>query len=176
MSDVLVRSLAVVLACVFLWAAASKVVLRSQWVASLGVYGLGGAGARAVAWVVPLVETMVAGALLVMPVRAAAAAYLATLGIFSLGLLRARLRRGARLPCGCFGRTKERDYRVLLARNGVLGLLAGVIMVRGGERSILAGANLPGAGEVLPAVLVASGLVVVGWTLIQVGTLFRNGK
>jgi hypothetical protein len=141
------------LGAVFAWAALSKVVRFRRWRADMETYRLPGEQALAVA--VPLAEGAVP--LLALTGRPVAAALVA-LGLlagFSFAILRARRLAGDRLPCGCFGGTTRRDFRLLLARNGALALLAA---------AALADRTPPWEGarpaEALPLALVAVALLL----------------
>jgi hypothetical protein len=107
--------------------------------------------------------------------RAGAALAVALLAAFSLVVLRGRSRQGEKLPCGCFGRSRERDYRTMLLRNALLGLLAAVVLLSEREGSALAGVSLPDGAELFPALLVAIGVLVAAWTGYQLMTTARRG-
>lgn len=108
--------------------------------------------------------------------RAAAALALALLALFSLALLRARALRGDRLPCGCFGRAGERDYRLMLARNGSLGVLAGTVLAAGRDVRVLEELGAPDASEVIPAALALLGIVVLAWLAWTLSSTVRGGR
>jgi hypothetical protein len=154
--------LAAGLAAVFAWAAASKLLAPRRWRGSLGAYRLG-ALERPVLVGVPLAEAMVG--LLILggdPDRGAILA-LVLLGGFSAAIVRARALHGSLVPCGCFGRTKARDYRLLLARNLGLVALATVVLATGSSFPLLRWARLPIGGEMVAAVLAAAGLALAAW-------------
>jgi hypothetical protein len=154
--------LAATLAALFAWAAASKLIAPRRWREALAGYRLG-ALERPARVGVPLAEVAV-GALIVSGAPGQGAGLsLAMLGAFSAAIVRARAVHGSLLPCGCFGRTKARDYRVLLARNLALALLAAGVLVTGASFPLLEWARSPGRGEVLPAALVVAALALALW-------------
>lgn len=152
------------LAGVFAWAAAAKALAPGRWLAALAAYRLGPLrGAAAVA--VPTAEAAVA--LLVVAGAPGPASWLAVglLAAFSAAVLRARRLHGDRLPCGCFGRSRPRDYRVVLARNAALGAGAVGTLATGASFPALRWISLPGPGEAMPAALALLGLAAGAWTL-----------
>ena len=154
--------LAASLATVFGVAAAGKVLSPRRWRESLTAYRLGPLERPALVSV-PLAEGTVTG--LVVAGAAAAASLLALLllAAFSGAILRARELHGSLVPCGCFGGTRARDFRVLLGRNLALALLAAGVLVTGASFPLLRWTRSPGGGELLPAVLVVAGLVLAAW-------------
>lgn len=163
------------LAVTFGWAALAKLVRWSTWRASLGPYGVPKALVSAVATTVPLAEATVAFLLVVGPSRVALAATLALVSAFSLAVLKARNVTGDRLPCGCFGRTEARDFRLMLGRNALLAATAGALLLTGAKGD-LASTEAPSPAEVLPALLVAAGLGLVVWMLKYATTLMHRGE
>lgn len=112
---------AVVLAAVFVLAAAAKLARPHDASGAFRALGLPAPGA--LAWGVPVVELVLGAALLAAP-RAGAAGALAVLGAFSAVLLRA-VRAGVTAPCACFGTASSRPVSSAdLVRNGLLGVLA----------------------------------------------------
>jgi uncharacterized protein (DUF486 family) len=161
-----------VLATTFAWAAVAKAVRPSAWSASLSGYGFSGPLARVVAVAVPVAEIGVT-ALSVAGLRSIGAALaLALLSGFSFAILRATRTRGDRLPCGCFGGTKERDFRLMLLRNALLAVLAAVVLV--GQQ--LHPASLHGTVDGVPLALSVAGAVVICWTLWQVVSSLRGRR
>jgi hypothetical protein len=160
---------AVVLAIAFGWAAVTKVVHARRWRRSLQSYRFDGGFERAVAVGVPLVELGI-GVLPFLGLPSTAGVLsLGVLGAFSVGIVAARIRNGPRLDCGCFGAARARDYRLLLARNGALAIVALVAWRRGTDTWIGTGVVAPSGGELVPAALVALGLVLA--TLVVVATV-----
>ena len=160
---------ATTLAIAFGWAAVSKVVRSRRWRRSLQSYGLGGRFERTVAVGVPLVELGIGGLLFLGLPSTAGVLSLGVLAAFSVGIVTARIRNGPRLDCGCFGSARVRDYRLLLARNGVLATVALVAWRRGTDTWIGADVVAPSGGELVPAALVALGLVLA--TLVVAATV-----
>lgn len=160
------------LASAFGWAAVAKTARPRAWSSALNGYRLPRSVATAALVGVPVVEVFVAGLLLVGgdAGRAGAALGVALLAAFSMAVLRARGLQGDRLPCGCFGGSASRDYRLMLVRNSVLGLVAAAVLVLP-ERPL--GLDPPGTADALPAVLVALGLVLVGWLVVTLARVSR---
>lgn len=144
---------AVVLAAVFLWAAAAKLAHRDDTVRALRALKLPVAGAMAGG--VPAAELVLAVVLLAAP-RPGAAGALVVLAAFSVVLLRA-LRAGVTAPCACFGSAAtEPVSSVELVRNGLLGVLAGCALYA--PRPVV-----PAPGEVLSLTVG----VAAGWALLS---------
>src|SRR5688500_14237574 len=118
---------AVLLAAVFVWAAASKLFSYRRWNTTLDGYGLPLAAKSVAAPLVPVAELATA-VLLIVATRAGAAAALALLSLFCLAIFRARSITGDKVPCGCFGGSEHRDYRAMLWRNTALILLSAAIL------------------------------------------------
>lgn len=161
-----------ILGLVFVWSAVAKLLRSSRWRAALEGYGL--PGTRALAIAVPVVELVVPSLMLLERSLASAALALGLLALFSAAIVRARSRRGDRLPCGCFGGAGERDYRLMIARNAVLGLLAAAVIARGRDLQTLEGLGAPETADLLPAGLVVLGLVAIGWMFWVVSDSFRR--
>ena len=166
---------AAALAIAFGWAAVSKVVRARLWRRSLQSYGLGGAFELTVAAGVPLIELGIAVLpFLGLPSTAGAFA-LGVLVAFSVGIVAARIRNGPRLDCGCFGAAGVRDYRLLLARNGALAIVALVAWRRGTDTWIGADVGAPSGAELVPAALVALGLVLATSVVVATVRTVRRG-
>ncbi|MFN2390030.1 MAG: MauE/DoxX family redox-associated membrane protein [Actinomycetota bacterium] len=160
------------LAAAFGWAAASKVANLAGWRAGLEPYGLPRSFAGVTLVGVPLAEAGVVVLTVLGRHRAAAALALALLASFSLALLRARSRIGARLPCGCFGRSKTRPFSVLVARNALLSVLAAATLLLAGAHEVEIGP--PTGSALLPALLGATGLAVGTWMVVRAGSALRT--
>lgn len=119
------RTVALVLALVFVWAAVAKLRNRSTTTRSFEAFGLPAAAALAV--LVPLVELALAAALVVNPVLGATLA-LPVLAGFTAQLLLAR-RRGVVTGCGCFGGARPASPTVELTRNAALAAAALTILL-----------------------------------------------
>ncbi len=152
---------AAIVAATFGWAAASKLVGFGRWRRALTGYGLTRPLERFAGVATPFAEAGVALLVLVGPLPVAGALALVMLAGFCVLILRARVLQGDRLPCGCFGGTSERDYRLMLLRNTLIAVPAGIV-VAAGEPGLVELASSIDAPEVLPAglVVVAAGLVV----------------
>ena len=127
-----------------------------------------------VAVLVPVLELGVAALVVAGETKIAMAAVIALLNGFSLAVLQARARTGDRLPCGCFGRTEERDYRLMLTRNSLLGILAGAVLIGGDADGFVADGGAPTAGDLIPALLVAVGVLLVLWMSRYATSLMRR--
>lgn len=167
MPDTLARIASLLLALALGWAAVAKLLDLAQWKTALASYALPEVVERPARVAVPVAEIAIAVTLLALSPRAGAAASLAVLALFSLAIVRARSEQGDRLPCGCFGGTRERHYKTMMARNAGLGILAAIVL--GGPRD----AGLPAApssAELLPALLVVMGaalIVLVAWQTVS---------
>jgi len=151
---------AVVLAAVFTWAALSKILRSSAWWASLEQYALGWMR-RPIAVAVPVAELAVPALVAAgLPVEASGLA-IVLLVAFSLALLRARRLHGNRVACGCFGRTRARDYRLLLARNAAIALVAAASLAAPASPWGAGPLRAPHGPELLPTILALAGLVLL---------------
>lgn len=175
MADVAARIAAWILAVTFVWAAAAKVVNGRSWRASLTDLRIPRRWVSAVAAGVPAAEVAAAALLLAVDARAGAALSIALVASFSLVLAEGARGGRRRLPCGCFGHSKERDLRVLLARNSALGALAAVVLVAGAPP---AGRTLDRleAGDAVPVIAIAVGVTVLLWMVRQVGAALARGR
>lgn len=155
-----------VLAVAFTWAAVAKASRPSAWRNALLGYGLPKPTIVPALVLVPVVE-IGTGVLLSaggVAAKAGAALAVALLASFSLAVLRARQFGGDRLPCGCFGGSGRRDYRLMLVRNAFLGAVAAaILLVRPVAEYEL---EPPAASQALPVLLVAVGLVLIGWLVM----------
>jgi hypothetical protein len=166
-------AVALLLAAVFGYAAVAKLAAPRRWRTALGGYDLPPRLRRPALVVVPLAEGAAALLLTLSAARAGAALGLALLSAFSLAVVRARARRGERLPCGCFGRSGVRDARLMLIRNALLAALCVAVLLVG-----------PRAGAVsvaprvllLPASLTGLGLAVALWLVWQARAAMRGGR
>ena len=140
---------AVVLAAVFVRAAAAKLARPRD--AAAGFDALGVPAPAAMAWLVPAAELAVATLLVAVP-RAGGVAALVLLVPFTLVLARA-VRAGVLTGCACFGSSSRRPVSGRdLVRNGVLAAMALVVSAAAEPRA---------AVLVLTGVAVA--IVAVGW-------------
>ena len=159
-----------ILTLTFAWATVAKFVRGNEWPSAVTRFGFRGWAAQIIVFAVPLAETTVVVLFLVGALRPAAAFTLALVAMFSAAIVRVRMVEGGRVPCGCFGKSHERDYRLLLARNGALALLAAAGLM--GPR----GASLRPSSEVevVPLVLAVVGLFLVAWVTVQSSSSFRR--
>ena len=171
MHTALVQISVAVLACVFAWAAAAKLFGWRTWRSALARYRLGGRLEAVAAIGVPLGEALVVVLLLWGDVRVAASVVVALVAMFSLVLLRARAAQGTRLPCGCFGGTSTRDYRLMLVRNASLAVAAAVILY-GGSSSV--SWTVPSGSELVAMLLTSIGLLLLAWITWQTRSALRK--
>jgi hypothetical protein len=167
----LARACALLLALVLAWAALAKAWRPGMWRSALARYGISGTLSVVAAVGVPLAEITVAGTLALGAAPLGAVGALALLSGFSLAVMTARHRVGERVPCGCFGDSTERDYRVLLLRNGLLGLTASLVLLSGIGRAIPGGSAI---AHTFPAVLVVAAMGLLGWTALRAAESLTN--
>ena len=157
---------AAALAITFAGAAVAKAAAPRSWRRALSGYGLAPAVERFAAVAVPLAEATVPVLVLVGFAPAAGIVAVVLLALFSAAILLARSRRGDRLPCGCFGGARVRDYRAMLTRNAVLAGVGFLSAVRA-PISSTGGIAAPGREDLLPAAIVVVSLAVAAWTLAR---------
>ena len=150
----------------FAWAAIAKVARFPAWRAALSGYRIPRAVVTPALFLVPALE---AGAAFLLArggdaTKAGASLVVALLSAFSLAVLRARRLGGDRLPCGCFGGSGSRDYRLMLVRNALLGAVAAAILLS--PRLARYEVEAPGAAQVVPAALAALGVALIGWLVV----------
>ena len=171
MSGPVAIACALLLACVFAWAALAKLVRPARWRSALGRYGLGDRIERVAAYGVPAAEATAALLLLWGDARVGAALGLALVAAFSLAVLRARSLSGDRLPCGCFGGASTRDYREMLGRNALLAAASAVVLLAGRRDIAL---TLPAGGDRIAPTLTAGGLALLLWLVRQAAGSLRR--
>lgn len=175
MPEVTARVALAVLAAVFAWAAAAKMVRRSAWRRALDGYSFPRSVVALVLWVTPFAEGLVVVLALVGYSRAAAAVAFVLLGAFTGALMRARALRGESVPCGCFGKTAERPVSLMLWRNAGLAVCALVVFADPGDVQLFADVRAPRAGEALAVALVVIGLALAAWAA-RVGLASMGGR
>lgn len=174
MLEALMSVAAVALALAFAWAAVIKIARFSAWREALGGYGLPPPVESAASGAVPAAELAVAGTLLFGSARVGAALTIFLLSAFSLAVLRARMLEGDQVPCGCFGDTKARDYRVMITRNVLLGVLAAAVLLLGARGGP---ATWPAAGaEILPGALAFIGVIACLAVVRSVSASLDRGR
>jgi hypothetical protein len=140
MRELVAACAAAALALAFGWAAIAKALYWVSWRDALRTYALPRAVYSGAVLGVPLIELALVAMMLSGEVVVGATLTVFLLASFSLAVVRAQIRNGsARLPCGCFGRAKSRDYRFLLIRNTFLGVLASIILLSGRNVLLLGG-------------------------------------
>lgn len=115
---------AAVLGLTFTAAAVTKLARGAAWRRALAAFRLPGGVSRLVASVIPIVELVIVGLVVVGLGATAGVVSLVALVSFSAAIVVGRVRSGRRLGCGCFGGSTTRDYRVLLTRNLALAGIA----------------------------------------------------
>lgn len=174
MLDAVVRLAAGLLALLFAWAAAVKVIRFGAWRSDLEGYAL----ARPLRYLalggVPLLEGAVVALVLAGELPPAGALCIAAVSVFSLAILRRRSVEGDRFPCACFGRSTTRDYRIMLARNLLLALMGAIVVTGGAGVSVFDGIRAPGPRDLLPAVLVVAGVTLITWMVAQASNSLRR--
>lgn len=170
------RVAGLILAFVFTWAAVAKLVRFRSWRDALGRYGLPPALESVAVVGVPLAEAVTVVMLLITSARAGAALALASAAAGSLAVLRARRTQGDRLPCGCFGGDELRDYRLIVARNGVLAALTATVLLSDVRAGLLGEIRAPSGTEVIAFVMVLVGLVLLSWTASRAATSMRSRR
>jgi hypothetical protein len=153
-----------VLAVAFAWSAVAKIVRFGRWRGGLGGYQL--RHEPVLAAVVPALEAAVPALALAGRPQVAGGLALLLLGVFSWAILRARRLGGDRLPCGCFGGSARRDYRLLLGRNVALGVVAVSAL---GDPATLPGLHGVDVAEALPALLTLIGALLAVLLLREAG-------
>jgi hypothetical protein len=161
MTDPLTVVSAAALAAAFAWAAISKLAGYQRWRRALSGYALPRGPERIALVGTPVLELVAVGLIVSGPLQVAGAFVLALLAIFCVVILRAHATQGDRLPCGCFGGTTERDYRLMLIRNAALGFPASVLMLSGNSGLIDRLESFKGSDALpLGLVFVAGGLIL----------------
>ncbi|MDQ3951885.1 MAG: hypothetical protein M3279_02800 [Actinomycetota bacterium] len=153
----------------FVWAAVAKITRFGAWRSALSGYRLPQMVMGPALFLVPAIE--LATAFLLARggdvTRAGAALTVGLLAAFSLAVLRARRLQGDRLPCGCFGGSGSRDYRLMLVRNALLGAVAAAILLVPGVARYEVDA--PEAAQLVPAALAALGVALIAWLVVTFG-------
>jgi hypothetical protein len=167
---------AAMLALAFGAAGIAKLATGRRWRRALRSYGLPAPVERATAAGVPVFELGVASLPFMGLASTAGLVALAALGAFSAAIVIARIGGGARVACGCFGSGDERDYRFLLGRNAALALVALVAWTSGQDTWRVGGLGKPGAGDLVPAVLVGIGLLLTVWVGVAGAAAARRGS
>jgi hypothetical protein len=163
---------ALVLAAVFAASAGAKLLRPRLWSRTVADHELTRPLDAVITATVPLAEATIPVLILTGAAPAGAALAVVLLVAFAAALLRLRTRVGDRVPCGCFGRRRSRDVRLLLLRNAGIGLVAAVSLA-GPDRVAL---DLPRTTDVLPAALVAAGAVLAAILLHRASVLARVAR
>ena len=154
---------AAVLGLTFTAAAVTKLARGAAWRRTLAAYRLPGGVSRLVASVIPIVELVIVGLVVVGLGATAGLVSLVALVSFSAAIVVGRVRSGRRLGCGCFGGSTTRDYRVLLARNLALAGIALGAWRMGEDAPLVRSLREPGGADLLPAALIVLGVALAAW-------------
>jgi len=164
-----IRAVSLLLAATFAWAALTKVVGWRRWREALGHYRLG-RGEWLASGAVPAAEALASLLLASGAEKVGGALTLALVSAFSLAAVRARPGEGDGHPCGCFGAADAPDHRLLLLRNGLLAAAGTFVLIAAPGPQLLP----PNPSEILPAGLVAVGVVAAAWLVWQTATSLRR--
>lgn len=165
------RIAAILLATTFVAAGAAKLVGYRRWRSALDAYELPREVAGPIAAAIPVAELAVAALIIAASQRVGAATSLALLALFSAAIARVAVTRGRRVPCGCFGGDRSRDYRLLLARNGVLCGAAALVLIADQDGAIV---GTVGPADLVPLTLVVAGIALVLWLAAEVSGSLRD--
>lgn len=159
------------LAVIFATAGLAKLADRNGFRRTVIGFGVSGRAARVVATGLPFAELATAVALIPQPSgRWGGVAALALFLVFIAGISNA-LRNGRKPDCNCFGQlASERIGASTLVRNGVLSLIAAVVIWKGPGDSLAAWSANRGIAETLAALAVVA-LVMVSILAIR----YRRG-
>ena len=159
-----------ILTVTFGWAAIAKFVGGPAWPSAVTRFGFRGPAAQIIVFAVPAAEITVVVLFVIGALRPAAALTLALIAAFSAAITRAVVVNGRRVPCGCFGKTTDRDYRLLVLRNGALGVVAALVLAGPPQASL----RPPVGADVIPLALALVGAIVVGWAGAQTASALRR--
>ena len=174
MSDVWVTLSAMLLGGAFAWSGSMKIFRSERWRQDLISYRLQRPLRAAGFLLLPWIELGIAGALVAGATRTGALLAICLLLIFCAAIIRARILLGTdKMGCGCFGGTRIRDYRLLLARNVVLMGLAAVVVLSPGGPSTARVLDLGGSSFLL-WLISALALLAVAWVLWQASQRIRR--
>ncbi len=176
MSDVWVTIASVPLAGAFAWAGSMKVLQAERWRLDLVSYRVSRLFRIVIFLLLPWVEIGIAVALIAGAARSGALLAIGLLGMFCVAIARARLLLGTdKLGCGCFGGARIRDYRLLLARNVALAVLAALIVFVSSGRDPSAARGLDVGGPIALLWLISAlALIAVAWVLSQMSQWMRR--
>lgn len=166
------RIAAILLVTTFVVAGAAKLFRYPRWRSTLEEYQLPVRVIGLISFGVPVAELSVATALIALSQSVGAAASLGLLALFSAAIARVAVVRGGRIPCGCFGGDRTRDYRLMLGRNALLSVAAAVVLLQGTEGGLVS--SISGA-DILPVLLVTAGIGIVVLLASQMAGSLRGG-
>lgn len=166
---------AAILSLAFGTAALVKIARPERWRRTLASHGIPVPLQGPVAVGVPLVEIAVAAMPVVGLRSSAGLAAGVVLVAFSAAILIARARSGPRLACGCFGGSTTRDYRLLLARNGLLLAVAALAWRNGSDAWVGGALASPSPADAVPITLVLLGSALIVWAGFRAWIELRHG-
>jgi hypothetical protein len=174
-TDIAVAVAAGVVALSFGWAALGKLIHPDRWRADLSRYHLSRPLRAVGLLVLPWIEILVVVLVLLTSLITAAAVALPLLAAFSLAMVRLRmLQQANKVPCGCFGGSGARDYRLLLGRNAVLIALSLAVLVSGREAPLLPTSS---SGRVpVPLLFGILGVVAALWIARQTSVYLERQR
>lgn len=165
------RIAAILLVTTFTAAGAAKLIRHSGWRSALAGYGLPASWATPISFIVPFVELAVVAVFLFVSRSLGSVLSLVLLFSFSAAIARAGTTRGGRVPCGCFGSDRSRDYRWLLVRNGALALAAAVVLVADDGSPFV---DELATAELVPLLFVTAGISLIAALASQMAGPLRG--
>jgi hypothetical protein len=167
---------AAVMALAFGWSASAKLLAPAVWRRTLEGYAMPPPVTRIAAVAVPVAEATVPLAVIVGSPSTASAAALAGLTLFSAAIVRTRLQSGTpAIACGCFGGSRSRDYRLVLARNAALAAVA-VAGLGAASPHVTWWPGVPTSAELLPFALATTAVGVAVLTAWRSASWLGRGR
>ena len=164
------------LAGVFAWSTAAKLVDRRRWHRALAEHRLPRSLETAASSAVPAAELLVP-VLGLLGLRIAAAVWgLMLVVVFTVEIVRVRVAVGPAVPCGCFGERRTVPTSIQLARNVGLAGLSAIALLGAHDEPLLAWPGAPRGDELLPAVLATVGIAVAGWAAWRSASWLRRAR
>ncbi len=167
---------AAALAAVFTVAGVAKLVRWKTWRRSLSGYLLPKPIERLGAAGVAIAELLVPVLVVLGLDSTAGFTAMILLTFFTVAIVLARMRAGRRLECGCFGTASTRDYRVLLARNAALAVVAVAAWRLGADAPVAGTPRMPSGSDLMPAVLAVAGVAMAVWVAAHALVALRRGS
>ncbi|HSL10228.1 MAG TPA: MauE/DoxX family redox-associated membrane protein [Actinomycetota bacterium] len=165
-----------VVAATFAWSATSKVVAPRRWFRALEGHALPATVTRVARWAVPMAEVSVPTLALLGLRRASAVVAIGLLVVFSIAVVRARLRIGPAVPCGCFGERGAAAASAQLLRNAALAAAAAFAATSAPDAAVVRWPGAPGVADVVPAMLAAGSVAVAVWAAWRSTAWLARGR